>query len=654
MLSNGDLAANWVAHTFGASGMALVMPVADLFPRGVALGLALLFSSALLVAAVVGLPPLPAPVFAPAIAAPFQHRRLRVLSVVAAVLSALSAVALVPLEPSLLALVLWCGALAAAGLVAATVDRNDGVTFGNPFSRLEWMGLAALMVAEVALIARDLGDWRWAGLPDESFFFATAKAIVEGRLQRFPLSESGVFGYHPVLSSYYQALFMKVFGVGVVGWRLSSAVALTISLPFAYLFTREVWNRRAAWAAAVLFGCAQVPVGFAHLGYNNAQVYPVILATLGILIWSLHHRSVTGCYVAGIIAGLGFYTFYSARLSPVLAVMLLWAAGMRRRGGPVCAVALGVGLLLASLPVLMHPAATWSHMLQQTAVGQAHTDWTQVFDRGTIAKLLHGWLPTLVYAAWARCGWNFGWLPVIDPVTAILSVIGGWLALGALWRGGTMRFLAPAYLLASFVVGATSPYDCPPLTRLLTLVPFTAVFAGAALDRIMACVAGGTRPRWVTSAGVVAVAAAVAWNISALHVSMYHRHHGYGDGTTGELIRVALPLPRDCKLVYIQHSDNDMYDVDQILDEYGLGSLSTYIRPFGPRVEETLSSLTPPFAVVYDLRLDEQRRSVEDAVARRFPETRWSDSAPGKPWSLRYTSSPAGLMSPPEPRSADD
>jgi hypothetical protein len=276
-----------------------------------------------------------------------------------------------------------------------------------------------------------------------------------------------------------------------------------------------------------------------------------------------------------------------------------------------------------------------AHMLGQTSFGVGRTDWSGLWQGAVLSKVMQQWVLSVLYAQWSKCGWNFEWLPVVDPVVAASAVVGLCLALVALARHSRARFLPPAYLGVALVVGAFSPYDCPPLTRLLTLAPFTAMLAAIALDRFMERSAALTKPRIGWLFGIGLVAAAVVWNLAALHRSMYREHHGYGQGTTGELIRLALELPTDCWVVYIQNNENDSYNVDQILDEYRLGERSTYIRPFGPRVDDTLASQTPPFAVIYDLHREEETRAVEAALARRFPDAGWVDSAPGEPWNLR-------------------
>lgn len=635
--------ANRISQVLGAFGGSIAAPVADLFPQGIALGLGLLLLGALLMARAIGFPP--APCFQSALPhdphpTPLAGTWIG-LCVTAALLAVASAFSVTRASPGAGTLILWLAALAAALLCALIVDRSRRTGFGNPFSGVEWAGLAVLVGLDVVVVAHDLSDWHWAGVPDESYFFEFAKAICEGRLQPFPLSEDGVFGYHPVLSSYYQVLFMRLFGADIFGWRLSSAAALAGSLPFAYLLTRELWNRRAGLIAAVLFGTAQLAIGYAHLGYNNAQVYLPVLASLGILSWAIGRRSLAGHFLAGGIAGLGFYTFYPARLAPLLVLLLLWSFGVLRRArAEICAL-LG-GMLLAMFPVFAHPGEMMDHMLRQTSFGVGRTG-SGLWQGAVVSKVMQHWVLSVLYAQWCKCGWNFGWVPAVDPVVAALAAVGLCLTLVAVTRRSRARFLLPAYLCVALVVGALSAYDCPPLTRLLTLAPFTAMLAAIALDRLMESTAALTKPRVGWLFGIGLVVAAVVWNLAALRRSMYREHYGYGIGTTSELIRIALQLPADCWIVYIQNGENDMYNVDQILDEYRFGERSTYIRPFGPRVEDTLASQTPPFAVIYDLHREEERRAVEAALARRFPGAGWVDSAPGEPWNLRASSVFSGV-----------
>jgi len=657
ILADTDQGVAFAGRVLGRFGPTATSFLIGTFGRGVALALGLLLCGALLVAITIGVPtPQAEPLRGAAL--PARIRQVaRGRAAVAGVFVLVSLVSLSRPNPATTSMILWLAALAAVFTVMRALDRARSVGLGNPFCKREWVLLAALVAADLFLVAHDLRHYRWAGTPDESFFFMTAKEIAEGRLQRFPLGDEGVFGYHPILSSYYQAAFMRVFGMDVFGWRFSSAAALAISLPFLYLLTREIWSPRAGWIAAVLFAVAQPAVGFAHLGYNNVQVYPVILASLAVLAWSIRCRSTAGVYLAGIIAGAGFYTFYPARLAPLLALLLLWSLGRQSLNimrTQLCALV--IGILLSGLPMLIHPEKLVGNMLRQTAfMSDGHGfSWHGILtsvglqpDR--LRKIGSDWLQSIFYAQWSRSGWNFEWNPVVDPVMAALSVVGLWLGIVALWRRAGARFVMPAYVLTAFAVGAVSQYEVPPLTRLLTLVPFTAMLAAIALDQTMT---RATSPgKWVLPiklAGWGLVAAAVLWNVKALHRSIYDVHYGYGNGTTSELVRLTQALPRGARVVYVQNADNDSYNVDYVLHEYAIGERTTYVRPFGPRALTALDAISPPFAVVYDLKRAQEVQAIEQSLERRFPDAVWHDSAPGKRWNLRYASVPAGLIPAPQ------
>lgn len=661
ILANPERVAALVNRVFGRLGLLVSSFMMDTFGRGVALGLGVALAGAWLLATVLGVPGVEQARETrddPARRTNLGHAAAgRVVG--AGLLTVASLVSLSRPGPEMGSVIIWLGALIAVFLVVRALDRTRHVRMENPFrSRREWVFLLVLVAAALILVGHDLTHYRWAGTPDESFFFMTAKDIVAGRLRRFPLSEDGVFGYHPMLSSYYQAAFMAVFGTNIFGWRLSSAVALATSLPFLYLVTREIWSPRAGVIAAVLFGTAQLAVGFAHFGYNNVQVYPVILASLAILAWSIRCRSLTGHYLAGTIAGLGFYTFYPARLAPVLALLLFWSVGGRwRKPARGELWALLIGILLAVLPVLVHPAALFGHMMQQTAfrsdAGSALPGWRGLLSvvlskPDSLLKVWSDWLQSIFYAQWSKSGSNFGWSPVVDPVAAALSTVGLWLGVLALVRRTRARFVAPAYLFSALVVGGISQHPTPPLTRLLTLVPFTAMLAAMALDQLMTRTSQWVRWQagvWLVGSGLVA--AAVIWNVTALHRSIYVLHYGYGSGTTSELIRITQGLPENSRVVYIQHAENDMYNVDYVLHEYNLGERTTYIRPFGPQALAALEKISPPFAVVYDLKRPEELQAVEESIARRFPGVRWRDSAAGQRWNLRYGSVPGDLITAP-------
>jgi hypothetical protein len=568
-------------------------------------------------------------------------RRIRALVALGVACAATATVLLLRTEPGTVAVLAWISAPLIAIIAAILADHARSTPLGNPFShRAEQLTLLLLVAAALILVAHDLDHWRWAGIPDESFFFVGARGFAIGDNHTFLLSEDGVFGFHPVLSSYYQATFMWLFGMNAFGWRLSSAVALVASLPFVYLLTRELRNRRAGFFAAALFGSAQLAVGYAHLGYNNVQVYPAVAIPLAVLAWAMRRRSVTGYVLAGCFVGLSWFTYYTARLSLPLVILLVWSLGgwKRLREDRLAAAALFGGFVLVALPTLLQLPATAARMARLTGVtGGRPISWSEsepiinwLLSAETYARTLVQWLLTIFYGLWSEHG-HFQWSPVVDPITLGLSMIGLWLGVLTLLRG-RRDFFAPAYLMATFGVGAISPYPHPALTRLLFVAPFTAMLAAGALDQIMRRLT----PSMAKGLGGSLLLIAIAWNIAALNYNVYVRYHGWADGSTAELIRVAQTLPPDCQIVVLHHTEGHMINVDNWLAAYGMAGRSTCLDASTPEAQQLLTTLQAPFLLTYRIDAESERRALEEALNARFPAATWRDSDVGQMWNFRY------------------
>jgi hypothetical protein len=549
-------------------------------------------------------------------------------------------------EPSNIAVITWVFSLAAGLLACIFIDRRRGTRLRAPYDdRREPIVIAVLASLCLLVVTHDLMGWRWSGTPDESNFFGVAKAMADGTTHRFLLSERGVFEVHPTLSSAYQSLFMMVLGGGGFAWRLSSAAALAASLPALYWLARRLWNARVATIATALFATTPVAVGFAHLGYNNTQVYPVLLGALFLALWACRDDSAAGFYLAGCVAGLGFFTYYPARLTPVLVIWLAWCLGARAasRGGRRRVAVMLLALFLAIGPVAAHPMQTLGRMFQFTvftAGGQQRaadlaSAW-ELFAATDVAALANQVLLSLVYSVYFVGPHHFQWPPVVDPISGPLVLVGLWLCIAGS-RRRTALFLAGTYVLSAALIGGTSHYFRPPLTRLLFLSPFAALLAAVALDRFAAALSAATRSARLGAAVVtVLTIAAVAWGIAWQQYSVRYRYHGYGDGTTAELVRLAVEQPDDMKLIYLQRLDTSMWSVDEILGEYGMKERLQYFRGLENAARDALEQVQPPFMAVLGLGRDHERLAAEAILSRRFPQDEWKSSDPDQYWNLRY------------------
>lgn len=588
---------------------------------------------------------------APASAAGLASRRLITLARFWIGMSTASLLAVVAIVgDGSLVVATWLAAVFLPFLCLVALDRERaaqaGTRVGNTAAvRRGWVVLVALVAAQLVYVTHDLTHWRWSGTPDEAQFFAVAKTIAQGKLGRSLVSTHGVFDYHPVLSSQYQAWFLALLGENGFAWRLSSAVALSLALPSVYVLGRELWDARTGLIAAALLGFAQLATTFGHFGYNNTQVYPLVLGSLAAFAWSVRRASLTGYYLAGVLAGFGFFTFYPARLTPLLLFLLAVQLGgtslLRRDGRKLMLCAFG--FLVTALPILANPDEMIRQLLRQTSIGSGVAASGFEMDRllakltagANIPRLLEHWALAAAHVFWAKPDHFLSNL-FVDRLTGAFAAIGLWLGILAR-RGSPDRTPAAAYLLIALLAGATSPYEWPPNTRLMCLAPFTALLAAVGMARVcdrLASHAG--RPLAHLAAGVL-VAAAVAANGYAQYRSVYRQYRGYGSGKTAELVRLAKRLPEHSALVHVEDDVRSMEGLDRVLDQYGMASRLIYLSGVRSRVShKRVHELRPPFVVFQNLQDPEAIRALETDLAARFPDHQWTDSDPGKSWNLRY------------------
>jgi hypothetical protein len=386
--------------------------------------------------------------------------------------------------------------------------------------------------------------------------------------------------------------------------------------------------------ATLFFGTAQMAVGFSHYGYNNVQVYLVVGPALGVLAWARRRQSVCGYYLAGAIAGLGFYTYYTARVVCLLLFLLIWSCDgpplARKMRARSAALALGLGLTI--LPIFSTLGTVLRNMLRLAMSGDQATTLA-----AALSRMLTHWLVSIVHGLWYPGPHHFQANPINDPISGTLAVIGFWLCLGG-WRRGNGRFLAVAYLLSTFLIGATSPHFRPPLTRLLFLSPLTAILAAVGADRLLHSLPGGSNARrrvpHLAAGGLVT--ASMIWNIYTVEYNVRYEHHGYGNGTTSELVRMAQQLPTQCRIIFIQVTESQEGLVGEVLDEYGLQSRLIYTRKLDADAIRELHTTPPPFVVFADIADPQRMGQLEAAMAQRFPTGTWRSSDAGRQWNLRY------------------
>ena len=337
------------------------------------------------------------------------------------------------------------------------------------------VGVVPIIVLAVAWFTlQDMADWRYSFAGDEWSFYTLAKQIAGG----YPVdmfSQYGVYGYHPVLDSAYQALAMLGFGQNVFGWRMSCIVSVVLPIPVLYWGAKQIGGSGFAVSTSVIYAASPLFWAYAHIGYNNLN--PLLYAVPSACFFYVGMRDDRPVLLllAGIFLGLAWYTFFTGRLM----VVILGAVAISEwRGGWRMIIKrlafLFGGFILALLPfVLDNGSNIITQMIAQTSLSHQGT--------GPDRMLL---LQNTVRTAYAFILATENGHYVLGALFDVIS--GAALCVGVALALRSVKSLASRLMLGWFVgmLVATGPFFYAPQipeTRLQLAIPAAALLASFGL-----------------------------------------------------------------------------------------------------------------------------------------------------------------------------
>jgi len=372
--------------------------------------------------------------------------------------------------------------LSAAGVTLCDATPTDSA----PEKVFGWIDLflAGVLAAVVIWVAtREITDWYFAWIGDEGAFFLAARYLAQGgTLNIFDLTN--VYETHPVADTFYQSVFLRIFGQDIVGWRLAEVAVTAITSILIYVVvvslvpnssrTRTMGVRLPAAIGALALGSSAFTMAFCHIGYNN--LHAMVLPVLVMLVLSLLARRPRAVYllVLGWILGFCLYTFLAAILTwIVLAAYLL--LGIRRaplRPQITAMILVAVGFATVVLPVIVtDPAQLLAGYENSHSVGLGSSAFQmQSGARGLARTIITFWHND----QWFR---HFVAGPLLGPVAGGLAIIGLVAACFVQRRSPGDRFLLLWFFIPIVIIALTNYTDVPSFTRLHFVMPAAALLA---------------------------------------------------------------------------------------------------------------------------------------------------------------------------------
>jgi len=337
----------------------------------------------------------------------------------------------------------------------------------------DFLFFSSFVTLTVLLHSVDLTHWSFGFIGDELAFFQHAKHIACGQPWN-PFDLSGVYNVHPILDSAYQAVFMRVFGINILGWRFAEVWIAGVSVGLVYLLGMILCGRFVAVSSAVVLASSHYLMAFSRIGYNNTHCIPFGLMAFLLAALALRSGRVTLLFLTGTAIGLCAYTFMAAYLTgPIVVVFLLTL--LRRKSLPAQILSflwLTAGIFLALGPAVLTNSMT--DMAEEIAFQ----------TRREIAGekpwfVLGSSLRHSVESFWINRCWFHHYIggPLLDRISGLLVILG--LGFSTIhFRRTAFRVGILWFIVGLVAIAATNYRPEPPTTRLLYLLPSLSLLAG--------------------------------------------------------------------------------------------------------------------------------------------------------------------------------
>jgi len=253
---------------------------------------------------------------------------------------------------------LWLLALSTLLVAALITGRQRVRTAVAPFDSRRLFRIA--VVGAIILLTVALRVPKLAQIPpevhgDEAACGLEARRILSGEVTNI----FHVGWYHiPYLSFGISALFMRIFGDNLYGFRMASVFQGTVSVLLMYLITKRLFGVRVALLTAFLLAVSHWHIHFSRSGINYLQALFAALVLFHFLLRGFDTRRPADFILAGYGAGLCIVVYYAARLAPVLAAGYVLHRAisepgfLRRQWSGLATAALGAVVFLAPMSVV--------------------------------------------------------------------------------------------------------------------------------------------------------------------------------------------------------------------------------------------------------------------------------------------------------------
>jgi hypothetical protein len=409
---------------------------------------------------------------------------------------------------------------------------------------IRWWEVAIVIAALVFFLVvniRDLNSWKYAAIGDEYAFFDYAKAMENSTLRANIFSQVGVYQQRPIGTSAIQALSLRIFGADSYGWRMATPIALAAAIPAVYLLGRELFDRQVAAFSTLVFAVSHYLTSYAHTVYDNVFALVPFVWSVTLSVIGVRRSSAPWMFAAGAVGGIGFYTFPTARMAPIVLLIFLFTLG-RRAWQPRLLLPFGGALLVTGLPLFA--TDRWNAI--SVARDRTVFGFTDSPNESVQTRILENIPRSLLGFNYNPDPGHFVSGSLLDPIAAVFLIAGLAFALAHVHKPA-YRLLVIWFGIDILFAGIFSPYDRVGYDRLHLALPVVALFVGLGMAVAVRAISAGTGGRVAPGRIAIAVFVVAAPAMAYLNLERFYVDSPKVIPTTEERMAIAGIETSACK-----------------------------------------------------------------------------------------------------------
>lgn len=341
-------------------------------------------------------------------------------------------------------------------------------------SRYEYKILIITTLIAIIYFCYGINSWKFSFVGDEWPFYTFAKEISEKNFFINPFDLKGVYLQNSVLVSYYQAIFLKLFGYSNFAWRISNIILIIPIAIFFFLLLKKSFNTSIALISTIILQSSFYLANFFKIGNIMPQALTLFIICLYITLLYGENPSRKKAIILGLLLGISFYIYIGPLFPFLVWPYLLPLLRNRNFNRKVFfqLILLMISYLIILLPIFFN-VTDWGGPAGKTALHKEYEGYSQ-----TIINIFHNFL--LFYKNYDYLYNHFVAGPYLDIITRIFAFIGTCIFLLRIKKKQYL-YLILTYVSTCVMIGITSPYSYAPTTRGIFFLPFGFAFAGLAL-----------------------------------------------------------------------------------------------------------------------------------------------------------------------------